>query len=109
MRFVARRLLAAAVESDMQQKAQASSQLAGSLVGAGGVTAYNAYHSNDWGVMRTLQWWIDKGNADTARANTPELARLEDMVQLLMLTLEQAAVYLACLLDAVRPYCRWAG
>lgn len=53
----------------------------GSLVGAGGVTAYNAYHSNDWGIMRTLQWWIEKGQADQARANNPELARLEDMVR----------------------------
>lgn len=52
----------------------------GSLVGAGGVTAYNAYHSNDWGIVRTLQWWIEKGQADTARANNPELARLEDMI-----------------------------
>lgn len=52
----------------------------GSLVGAGGVTAYNAYHSNDWGVMRTLQWWVEKGNLDTARANNPEFARLEDMI-----------------------------
>ena len=33
--------------------------------------------------MRTLQWWIEKGNVDTARANNPEFARLEDMVQLL--------------------------
>ena len=53
---------------------------AGSLVGAGGVTAYNAYHSSDWGIVRTLQWWVEKGQADTARANNPELARLEDMV-----------------------------
>lgn len=53
---------------------------AGSLVGAGGVTAYNTYHSNDWGIVKTLQWWIEKGQADTARANNPELARLEDMV-----------------------------
>lgn len=53
---------------------------AGSLVGAGGVTAYNAYHSNEWGIVRTLQWWIEKGQADTARANNPDLARLEDMV-----------------------------
>ena len=52
----------------------------GSLVGAGGVTAYNTYHSNDWGIVKTLQWWIEKGQADTARANIPELARLEDMV-----------------------------
>ena len=52
----------------------------GSLVGAGGVTAYNTYHSNDWGVVKTLQWWIEKGQTDTARANNPELARLEDMV-----------------------------
>lgn len=52
----------------------------GSLVGAGGVTAYNTYHSNDWGIVKTLQWWIEKGQADTARANNPELARLEDMV-----------------------------
>lgn len=54
----------------------------GSLVGAGGVTAYNAYHSNDWGIVRTLQWWVEKGNVDAARANNPEFARLEDMVQL---------------------------
>lgn len=52
----------------------------GSLVGAGGVTAYNTYHNNDWGIVKTLQWWIEKGQADTARANNPELARLEDMV-----------------------------
>lgn len=52
----------------------------GSLVGAGGVTAYNTYNSNDWGVVRTLQWWMEKGQADTARANNPELARLEDMI-----------------------------
>ena len=52
----------------------------GSLIGAGGVTAYNTYHSNDWGIVKTLQWWIEKGQADTARANNPELARLEDMV-----------------------------
>lgn len=54
----------------------------GSLVGAGGVTAYNTYHSNDWGIVKTLQWWVEKGQADTARANNPELARLEDMVML---------------------------
>ena len=54
--------------------------IAGSLVGAGGVSAYNTYNSNDWGVVRTLQWWMEKGQADTARANNPELARLEDMV-----------------------------
>ncbi|KAL3145467.1 hypothetical protein ABBQ32_003294 [Trebouxia sp. C0010 RCD-2024] len=52
----------------------------GSLIGAGGVTAYNTYHSSDWGIVKTLQWWIEKGQADTARASNPELARLEDMV-----------------------------
>ena len=66
---------------DMQLELTLALLPAGSLVGAGGVTAYNAYHSNDWGVVKTLQWWIEKGNVDAARANNPEFARLEDMVQ----------------------------
>ena len=61
----------------------------GSLVGAGGVTAYNTYHSNDWGIVRTLQWWIEKGQADTARANNPELARLEDMVRVVIAAINE--------------------
>lgn len=64
----------------MQRIANLCTLSLGSLVGAGGVTAYNAYNNNDWGIVRTLQWWIEKGQADTARANNPELARLEDMV-----------------------------